>query len=187
MIGQLPFIKVIRTWRFPSLHFAKLLDCRMRYCSLQAASAYSRGFVLFPKMVHVCLIYNFRRACLLLRFVGHSSLSLTSMMRWTFSVLTGALSLSLASASSSPTLEAKFIPDPAADLLSRNAASQPYVIHNATTPNLFSRFLHHFDLRQEAGRCGTSAGGASCVGNQCCSTFDYCGTDPEYVENNFVF
>ncbi|KAF1913007.1 hypothetical protein BDU57DRAFT_341723 [Ampelomyces quisqualis] len=68
----------------------------------------------------------------------------------------------------------------AANQLWRGAASQPFMIHAATTPNLFSPFFHHFDTRQAVGRCGTSGGGARCPDNQCCSTFDYCGTDNEH-------
>jgi hypothetical protein len=103
-------------------------------------------------------------------------------MKWTIIGLAGALSLPSVSASDSLILKAKFD----LDLLSRDATSQSYVIRNATTPNLFSRFFHHFDLRQEAGRCGPSAGGARCSNNQCCSTFDYCGTDPESVKSKLV-
>lgn len=36
-------------------------------------------------------------------------------------------------------------------------------------------FSRPLDRRQNAGRCGSDGGGAVCPGNQCCSTFGYCG------------
>jgi hypothetical protein len=71
---------------------------------------------------------------------------------------------------------------PVLPMTPRDVVPRPAVIQNATTFNLFSRFFHHFDTRQAEGRCGQSAGGAQCPNNQCCSTFDFCGTDPEYVK-----
>lgn len=102
-------------------------------------------------------------------------------MRWTLLGLAGALSFSEAFASGDSPQNAKLSRNPSVDFSLRDANLQIAESRNATTPNLFSRFLHHFDTRQEVGRCGASGGGSSCTGNQCCSSFDYCGNDNEYV------
>lgn len=34
-----------------------------------------------------------------------------------------------------------------------------------------------------AEQCGRQAGGALCPGGQCCSTYGWCGTTPEYCSN----
>jgi hypothetical protein len=94
--------------------------------------------------------------------------------------LAGLWSLSLASASGNSAVEANHPRNAAAIPLERDAKLNPAISRNTTIQTRFFRFLHHFDTRQEVGRCGPTAGGASCSGNQCCSTFDYCGTDAEY-------
>ncbi|KAF2261285.1 hypothetical protein CC78DRAFT_561824 [Lojkania enalia] len=48
---------------------------------------------------------------------------------------------------------------------------------NATTPNLFARFL---DRRQLTGRCGAEYNNQVCTDNQCCSSYGYCGNEFEY-------
>ncbi|KAH3996451.1 hypothetical protein HBI56_138110 [Parastagonospora nodorum] len=100
-------------------------------------------------------------------------------MKWIAVGLASSLGISVTVASSL-SLEALISQDPFADTILQDAAPQSITTRNATAPRLFSRFLHQLDARQEAGRCGPSAGGASCTGSQCCSTFDYCGTDPEH-------
>tara|TARA_R110002003_G_scaffold42_7_gene3111 strand:+ start:2401 stop:2763 length:363 start_codon:yes stop_codon:yes gene_type:complete len=101
-------------------------------------------------------------------------------MKWTLFGLAGALSFLGASASLDSVLEVKYNSNPSTGLLLRDAARHPFEIRNATTPNLFSRLLHHFDARQTVGRCGADFGNTRCPGNQCCSSYNYCGTDPEY-------
>jgi hypothetical protein len=96
-----------------------------------------------------------------------------------------AVALSFTTTFAANSFEVKPNLNSAAGLLARGVAPEPFLIRNATTPNLFSRFFHHFDTRQAVGRCGASAGGARCTNNQCCSTFDYCGTDNEYVNDLF--
>jgi hypothetical protein len=149
---------------------------------MQASSTRPRGFALFPRVRFVRRLIADAVSTSFLPAVHQPLLNLAFVMKWAILGLAGALSLPSVSASDSLVLKAKSD----LDLLPRYAASQPYVIRNATTPNLFSRFLHHFDLRQEVGRCGASAGGARCPNNQCCSTFDYCGTDPESVKSKLV-
>lgn len=105
-------------------------------------------------------------------------------MKWTNFCLVGASVALAVSASKEIVQGAEAYLRPALEAHTRNELSQPVEIRNATTLNLFSRFFHHFDVRQTTGRCGQSAGGARCPNNQCCSTFDYCGNDAEYANHH---
>lgn len=98
-------------------------------------------------------------------------------MRWITSSLTVALSLT-GPAVSVLTPRARIEVEhntriPALDGLHKTA-SQPVGRLNTTIS------LHHFDTRQTAGRCGADFGGQRCGNNQCCSSYGYCGTDPEH-------
>jgi len=89
-------------------------------------------------------------------------------MQWTTVALMGALFASRAY--SHPYMESN-----------QGEIARPLEVQNTTTPQLFSRFLHHFDTRQSLGRCGESFGGEICADNQCCSSYNYCGTSHECV------
>lgn len=99
-------------------------------------------------------------------------------MKGLISNLAVALSYALVSASKNPLVNTNVNQNLAADLLLGGAATRQLQARNATT-TLFSRIFNHFDTRQTVGRCGATAGGSRCPGNQCCSSFDWCGTEFE--------
>jgi hypothetical protein len=104
-------------------------------------------------------------------------------MQWMLISLAGALSFSGVLAQIGPLLKTKFSVHPRAHLYGsegiENANAQHYEERNATTPNLYSRSLHYLFPRQAVGRCGAEFSNQRCGGNQCCSSFGYCGTEFE--------
>jgi hypothetical protein len=104
-------------------------------------------------------------------------------MQWTLISLVGALSFSGVSALIDPALNTKLSVHPRAHLHGRdgikNAVALQSEKRNATTPNLYSQSFHHLLPRQAVGRCGADFSNQRCGGNQCCSSYGYCGSEFE--------
>jgi hypothetical protein len=98
-------------------------------------------------------------------------------MRWSTFLGVAALGCSGASAASNSILGAKFNPL-SSSLEVRRSTAESVERRNATTPHL--NFLTRFLNKRQAGRCGPEGGGASCTDNQCCSSYGWCGLDPEH-------
>lgn len=104
-------------------------------------------------------------------------------MQWALITLAGALSFSGVSALIDSAIDTKVIAHPRAHLYGTgnivNTVAQQFEERNATTPNLDSRSSHHLLPRQAAGRCGAEFSNQRCGGNQCCSSYGYCGSEFE--------
>lgn len=104
-------------------------------------------------------------------------------MQWVLMSLASALSVSVASASFDPVSNAALQLHPRASRFSsgklENAAANPPVEHKGTTVKFSSRSLGYLLPRQQVGRCGADFGNQRCGGNQCCSSYGYCGTEFE--------
>jgi hypothetical protein len=100
-----------------------------------------------------------------------------------FISLAGALSVSGLSALIDPSLNAKFVVDPRIPLYASEGIENGIAQHveklNTTTPNIYSRTLYYLFPRQVVGRCGADFSNQRCGGNQCCSSYGYCGTEFE--------
>jgi hypothetical protein len=104
-------------------------------------------------------------------------------MRWTLISLVGVLSFSGASASLKPALKAQLNVHPPVYLYGSSevdTVAHSFHNRNATSPNLVSRsFQRLFPRQGNVGRCGADFGSQVCGGNQCCSSYGYCGTEFE--------
>lgn len=108
-------------------------------------------------------------------------------MQWMLISLTGAFSCSGAFASLSPMLKAGLDVHTRSSLLgSEDVGSSTVHLaekRNVTTPNFYSRSLSYLFPRQAVGRCGADFSNQRCGGNQCCSSYGYCGTEFEVRGN----
>jgi len=106
-----------------------------------------------------------------------------STMHWRLISLAGALSLSGVSALADPSIKTTLVVHPREPLHVSEGIEDTVAQHlekrNTTTPNFYSRSLHYLVPRQAAGRCGADFSNQRCGGNQCCSSYGYCGTEFE--------